>query len=129
METIIKNNIESLDILTHIYYMGTSTRQQKLLNTFIKNNYAKKIQKWYKSKINPSFEGDGTPAEEKRDFIRLIFLNYKQEWLDDYVNGKWGVINKCSYRQFPPYNGTKKSELRKWMFENMTLSDLYYQGY
>jgi len=111
----IKTVITDINVLENIYYFGTYTKEQRMV---------RKIQKWYKSlpNLNDEYEGDW----DKSFYTRMLFSEYSGTMLDDYPNM---VINKCSYTRFEPYTGSKKSELRKWILNNMTCSDMCYFGF
>lgn len=111
----VLNAIKNKQLLELIYYSGAKTKKHIMIS---------RIQKWYRKKLLCLQYDDNDWS--KPFFIRMIFHEYQDEWLVRYANG---VIHKCRYKTFSNYTGSKKSELRRWIFDNMTIEDLGYKGW
>lgn len=97
------------------------------------NMAARKIQRWYRSQIpiNDETTDDIKNWDSRSFFIRYVFKTYDQNALDTYVYPRnkehRGVIGKIKYfknKDLEPYTGNKNSDLRKWMFKELTIDDL-----
>jgi hypothetical protein len=113
------------DVLKVIYSMGAYTKEQ-----LIQKVSAKVIQKWYLNKIDEyneeetCFNISDSFKNNKSKSIRLINREYNTQMLMDYPTF---AQNKVGIQE--PFSGTKRSDVIKWMVENMNGSQLSYVGF
>jgi len=113
------------DVLKVIYSMGAYTKEQ-----LIQKVSAKVIQKWYLKKIDEyneeetCFNISDAFKNNKSKSIRLINREYNTQMLMDYPAF---AQNKVGIQE--PFSGTKRSDVIKWMVENMNGSQLSYVGF
>ena len=107
------------DILNLVYSMGAMNKKQLIEKISIK-----KIQSWYRKKIEEYRLFAREVANPKSMSIRLINREYDTPML---MNYPFFAQNRVGIQA--DFSGTKRSDVIKWMMTNMTGPQLSYVGF
>ena len=89
-------------------------------------NASRFIQKWYNNYKNYDEDDDW----EKGTYIRMMMMNYDVSDILEYPERARNKIKLYSPKPIKPVGKfEKKSEVRKWIMDNMDIEDIYLVGY
>ena len=116
---VVARSINDKFILEHIYSFGVHSRDVLLRNAAIKA-----IQRWYR-KYSPIY------IDSYSGMIRTIFREYSDEYVYNYPGFaiyKMRRLRPYEFIEFMDIMFQCRSEIRRWLMNNLNIHDLEYIG-
>jgi|LauGreDrversion4_2_1035121.scaffolds.fasta_scaffold10610_9 hypothetical protein len=116
---VVARRVNDKFVLHHIYSFGVKSR-----DVLLRNAAVKAIQRWYRK--YRLFDGDTYSG-----MIRTIFREYSDEYVYNYPGFaiyKMRRLRPHEFIEFMDIMFQFKSEVRRWIMNNLNIHDLAYIG-